>query len=63
MVGLMEGTEMATSTDSPAKGQDIYQIQGYEVLEKTAKATGTTARVLVPRSWAGKRVKIVRVEP
>ena len=54
---------MATSTDSPAKGQDIYQIQGYEVLEKTAKATGTTARVLVPRSWAGKRVKIVRVEP
>jgi hypothetical protein len=42
---------------------DRYEIEGYEVLEKTARATGTTARVLVPRSWAGKRVKIVRGEP
>jgi len=42
---------------------DVYEIQGYEVLEKTARATGTTARVLVPRSWVEKRVKIVRIEP
>lgn len=42
---------------------DRYEIQGYEVLEKTARATGTTARVLVPRSWVEKRVKIVRIEP
>jgi len=42
---------------------DRYEIEGYEVLEKTARATGTTARVLVPRSWRGKRVKIVRIEP
>lgn len=26
-------------------------------------ATGTTAWVLVPRSWVEKRVKIVRIEP
>lgn len=42
---------------------DRYEIQGYEVLEKTARATGTTARVLVPRSWVEKRVKIVRIDP
>ena len=42
---------------------DVYEIQGYEVLEKAARASGTTARVLVPRSWAGKRVKIVRLDP
>ena len=42
---------------------DVYEIQGYEVLEKTARASGTTARVLVPRSWVEKRVKIVRIEP
>ncbi|HRD26641.1 MAG TPA: DUF2080 family transposase-associated protein [Methanoculleus sp.] len=42
---------------------DRYEIEGYEVLEKTARATGTTARVLVPRSWVEKRVKIVRIEP
>jgi hypothetical protein len=42
---------------------DVYEIQGYEVLEKTARATGTTARVLVPRRWVEKRVKIVRIDP
>ena len=42
---------------------DHYEIEGYEVLEKTARATGTTARVLVPRSWVEKRVKIVRIDP
>ena len=42
---------------------DVYEIRGYEVLEKTARATGTTARVLVPRSWVEKRVKIVRIDP
>jgi putative transposon-encoded protein len=42
---------------------DRYEIEGYEVLEKTARASGTTARVLVPRSWVEKRVKIVRIDP
>ena len=42
---------------------DLYKIPGYEVIEKIARATGTTAHVFVPVSWVGKRVKIVRIEP
>lgn len=42
---------------------DRYEIEGYEVVAKAAKFSGTTARVLVPRSWGGKRVKVVRVDP
>lgn len=38
------------------------QMEGYEMLEKIAMPSGTTARVLVPRSWIGKRVRIVRLE-
>lgn len=44
-------------------GPDRYEIRGYEVVEKVAKPSGTTARVWVPKSWEGKRVKIVRIEP
>ncbi len=39
------------------------QMEGYELVEKTAMPSGTTARVLVPRRWIGKRVRIVRLEP
>lgn len=42
---------------------DVYEIQGYEVVEKVAKPSGTTARVWVPKSWEGKRVKVVRLDP
>ena len=42
---------------------DRYEIKGYEVVEKVAKPSGTTARVWIPKSWEGKRVKIVRIEP
>ena len=42
---------------------DTFEITGYEVIEKIARATGTTAHVFVPVSWVGKRVKIVRIEP
>ena len=42
---------------------DRYEIEGYEVVEKVAKPSGTTARVWVPKSWEGKRVKIVRLDP
>ncbi len=41
----------------------VMQMEGYEMVEKTAMPSGTTARVLVPRSWIGKRVRIVRLEP
>jgi len=42
---------------------DIFEITGYEVIEKVAKASGSTARVWVPKTWTGKRVKIVRLDP
>lgn len=38
-------------------------MEGYEMLEKIAMPSGTTARVLVPRHWIGKKVRIVRLEP
>jgi len=42
---------------------DTFEITGYEVIEKIARATGTTAHVFVPVSWVGKKVKIIRTEP
>lgn len=39
------------------------RMDGYEMVEKVAKPSGTTARVLVPRHWVGKRVRAIRVDP
>ncbi|MBM4250000.1 MAG: DUF2080 family transposase-associated protein [Euryarchaeota archaeon] len=39
------------------------RMEGYEMVEKVAMPSGTTARVLVPRHWVGKRVRAVRVDP
>ncbi|MDP6154716.1 MAG: DUF2080 family transposase-associated protein [Candidatus Thermoplasmatota archaeon] len=33
------------------------------MIEKVAKPSGTTARILVPRHWIGKRVRAVRLDP
>lgn len=38
-------------------------MEGYEMVEKLAMLSGTTARVLVPHHWVGKRVRVVRVDP
>ncbi len=38
------------------------QMEGYEVVEKTAQAGGNSGRVYVPKGWVGKRVKVVLVE-
>ncbi|GBE54955.1 hypothetical protein BMS3Bbin15_01119 [archaeon BMS3Bbin15] len=38
-------------------------MEGYEVVEKIAKPCATSARVLVPKGWIGKKVRIVRLEP
>ena len=38
-------------------------IEGYEVVEKVAKQCATSARILVPKHWIGKRVRVVRVDP
>ena len=44
------------------KPMDI-QMQGYEVIEKVVTQHATSAKVLVPRHWIGKRVRAVRIEP
>lgn len=44
------------------KPMDI-QMQGYEVIEKVVTQHATSAKVLVPRHWIGKKVRAVRLEP
>ncbi|GCC11005.1 hypothetical protein IPdc08_01049 [archaeon] len=39
------------------------RMEGYEVVEKITKPCATSARVLVPKGWIGKKVRIVRLEP
>ena len=39
------------------------KMTGYEVVEKIAKPCATSARILVPRDWIGKRIRAVRLDP
>ncbi|WP_141212017.1 MULTISPECIES: DUF2080 family transposase-associated protein [unclassified Halorubrum] len=39
---------------------DRHEIEGHEVIDGTAKATGNSAHVLVPKGWRGADVKVVR---
>ena len=41
----------------------MMRMEGYEIVEKVAMPSGTTARILVPRHWIGKRVRAVKVDP
>lgn len=41
----------------------MMRMEGYEMVEKVAKPSGTTARVLVPRHWVGRKVRAIRVDP
>lgn len=38
-------------------------MEGYKVIEKTRTQHATSAKVLVPKYWIGKRVRAVRLEP
>lgn len=38
------------------------QMEGYEVVEKTAVKGGNSARIYVPKKWEGKKVKAVLIE-
>ena len=54
---------------SPSEKKTVAQepmeirMTGYEVVEKMAKQCATSARILVPKSWIGKRVRAVRLDP
>jgi putative transposon-encoded protein len=39
------------------------EVSGYEIIEKTVKASGNSGRVYVPIDWVGKKVKIVLLDP
>jgi len=39
------------------------KLRGYEVIEKIVKPSGDSGRIYVPKSWVGKRVKIILLEP
>ena len=45
--------------------ENVCQIEGLFMgsLDKTVKAYGNGSMVLVPKNWAGKRVKVVLLEP
>jgi len=49
-------------TDKTALKPMEIKVIGYEVLEKRAEKTGTSARIYVPRSWIGKLVRAIRIE-
>ena len=38
-------------------------VEGYEVIEKVVKDAGNSGRIYLPRSWIGKKVKVVLLEP
>jgi putative transposon-encoded protein len=41
---------------------DMFQIHGYEVIEKEVTNAGTSGKIYLPVNWIGKKVKVVRIE-
>ncbi|MEK6950085.1 MAG: DUF2080 family transposase-associated protein [Nanoarchaeota archaeon] len=37
-------------------------MEGFEVIEKTAEVGGNSARIYVPKHWLGKKVRAVLIE-
>ena len=52
-------SEKKTVAEEPME----IMMTGYEVVVKMAKKCATSARILVPKSWIGKRVRAVRLDP
>lgn len=38
------------------------KTEGYEVIEKIVKASGSSGSVYLPKNWIGKRVKVILIE-
>ena len=47
-----------TVADKPME----IQMTGFEVVEKVAMPCATSARIIVPKDWIGKRVRCVRMD-
>ena len=41
----------------------VFTNIGYGIIEKIAANGGNSARVFVPKSWAGKKVIVILAEP
>ena len=50
-------------TKKPAEKPMEIRMEGYEVIEKIATQHATSAKVLVPKHWIGKKVRAVRIDP
>ncbi len=45
------------------KKKHTFKIEGFEIIEKTAKAgSSNSARLYVPKAWNNKKVLMVRTE-
>jgi hypothetical protein len=58
---IMHNCIIMTAKDLAREPFDIH-MQGYEVLEKVASQSSSSGRVMVPRDWVGKKVRIIRME-
>jgi putative transposon-encoded protein len=38
------------------------ELEGYEVVEKTAEKGGNSSRIYVPKHWQGKKVRAILIE-
>ena len=50
-------------TKKPAEKPMEIRMVGYEVIEKVVTQHATSAKVLVPKHWIGKKVRAVRIDP
>lgn len=47
----------------PNRDKMRIELTGYDVVEKIVKAgTNTSGRVYVPKSWIGRRVKVILID-
>lgn len=44
-------------------GKKNISFEGYEVIDRVVKPLGNSAYAQAPKSWAGKKVAVVLLEP
>jgi hypothetical protein len=54
----MNGRKVISVATKPRE----IKLLGFEVVEKIAMPCATSARILVPKSWIGKKVVAIRVD-
>lgn len=47
----------------PDPSQSLENVKFYDILTKTVKAQGNSSSVILPKTWVGKRVKVLLIEP